>query len=807
MTRLPTALRSSLALGFAAVGVAVSCGESGTTETSGNPTSPQPEPAILDFQIVDARGHSIPGRLTLIDARDPERPAFPTGGARSGKLALRSNVVSSPTGRGRVAVSPGRYTVVASRGLEWSIDTRSLTLEAGRESPYRAILKHEIDPGSWASGDFHLHTRDFSRHSDASLAERVITLLAEGIEIGVATDHDHATDYRSTAKSLEKTQQFTPVTGSEISTPHGHFNVFPLDPRSEPPGPKTPSGELMRQVRALEEVAGTAPLVQVNHPRSSVAYFTEIELDPVTGTTPLPDGPGDFDLLEVMNENEGFGYYDADLPSERSTGSGRHWALGDWFNLLNRGHRYTAVGNSDSHTVYADIAGYPRNFVWAPRTAAAPPQASEMARALRAHQSFISLGPFVEFSVDGAPMGSDVRAAGGKVELSLRVRAASWVDVDRVKLIVNGDVVEEIPVPDTRAPVRLETTRSLEFGGDSWLVLVVEGDESLAPVVPDQRRPIRPLAVTNPVWIQTTSQGAWTSPWQQARAWAADPPKPGDPGPTPAPAQRALRLLAASEQPDSVTPLQIRRGLVDPVRRVRLAAARAAERVADPDLAAALAAAYRASTDDPYARVALLRGLATSDPGRFRELLLAEAAATQGRSLAPWGDELGRLTPDASVRDWWVAGFFPASDSRAAEMDASPAAQFRGKGRRDIRWQKRRSREDGFVDLRTLQTPPALSNNAIAYAQTYLYSPQDRRVPIAIGSDDGFELFLDGERILGEDSPRTATPWQNYAELPLRAGWNRVVMKVHNGVGEFGFYFQAFDEDLRVSLEPTPVEP
>ena len=793
LMRLPISLRCLL--GITTVLVLLSSGTGAST-----PEAPPP-PAFLDFEIVDSAGLAIPGRLTFTAPDGSPAAAFdPAPNSRG--LAIRPHVVSTPSGTGRVPVVPGRYTVTASRGLEWSVDVQELALRAGEQKSYRAVLRHEVDTGNWVAADLHLHTQDFSGHSDARIHERIITLLAEGLEVAVATDHDHATDYASHGVIPETNPPLRSVVGIELSSPDGHFNVFPLSQASKPPAPNTSAPELIRQVRALNEVAGTPPLLQVNHPRSGTAYFNQIQLDPVTGTTPLPDGPGDFDLLEVLNQNEGFGYYDSQLLSNPAAHPSQHWALGDWFNLLNRGYRYTAVGNSDSHTVYGDIAGYPRNFVWMPPPLAATPPVSEIARSLRAHRSLISLGPFVELSVNGAPMGSEVVAPGASIELSLRVQAASWVDVDRVKIIINGDLVEEIPVPQTRQPVRLETERTLELTGDSWLILLVEGDDPLHPVIPNQQRPIRPLAVTNPIWVKTLPEGAWTSPWAQAQAWAAKPKTPTLLKSVP-PAQRALRLLAAGEGRSIDTPAQIQRGLKDPSRKVRLAAARAAEQTADPNLTGALEAAYTSSAGDPYAQVALLRALASSDSERFRALLLREASATQGESWKAWGGELGRLTPEAFVRDWWVAAFFPPAGSPAAQRNASRDARFLAKGARSTGWQPWRSRKDGFVDLRTPQTPTLLSDNAVAYAQTYLYSPDDREVPAAIGSDDSFELFVEDKRVLSDARQQRAQPWAHYTQLPLATGWNRVVMKVRNGVGDFGFYFQIFDAEVQASLEPT----
>ena len=61
------------------------------------------------------------------------------------------------------------------------------------------------------------------------MEERVIAIAGEGIEIAVATDHNHHTDYRPTMDKVGVKEDFTAITGNEVTTPIGHFNAFPFD--------------------------------------------------------------------------------------------------------------------------------------------------------------------------------------------------------------------------------------------------------------------------------------------------------------------------------------------------------------------------------------------------------------------------------------------------------------------------------------------------------------------------------------------------------------------------------------------------
>ncbi len=468
---------------------------------------------VLEFSIRDEEGRAIPGRLTfLVDGRTGEN-LFPNADAAPKDLAVRQDLVYTLSGVGRITVPAGTYRVLASRGLEWSIAEADLEITIGSTSKFDAVLRPEIDTSGWVSADFHLHTLTYSGHGDANPSERVISIIGEGVEVAVATDHNHHTDYRPTITAIGAEGRMLPIVGNEISTPLGHFNAFPLDPGAPIFPPQISDGPaLFRLIRSHNSGIGVRTVIQVNHPRwAGIDYFTEVGLDPVSGTTDSPRFSNGFDSIEVFNENAGWGYYEAGIdPIE--TGSSRHSVLEDWFNLLDLGLRFAAVGNSDSHTVRSNLAGYPRNFLRVDTDDVGELEIRSITEAVRQKNCFTTFGPFVELTVEGAPMGGFATARNGRVSLEIRVQAASWVDVDRVIVVVNGERVLEIPVPDQRERLRLDETREIALGGDAWLALLVEGDTPLAPVVPDTKRPILPLAVTNPVWIDADADGRWIPP-------------------------------------------------------------------------------------------------------------------------------------------------------------------------------------------------------------------------------------------------------------------------------------------------------
>jgi hypothetical protein len=67
-------------------------------------------------------------------------------------------------------------------------------------------------------------------------------------------------------------------------------------------------------------------------------------------------------------------------------------------------------------------------------------------------------------------------------------------------------------------------------------------------------------------------------------------------------------------------------------------------------------------------------------------------------------------------------------------------------------------------------------------------SPEAFELPLSLGSDDGLAVFFNGERLLNENVVRGATPDQNRVALKVKAGRNRLLLKVVNVEGEFAVY-------------------
>jgi hypothetical protein len=176
---------------------------------------------------------------------------------------------------------------------------------------------------------------------------------------------------------------------------------------------------------------------------------------------------------------------------------------GEYYRYLNAGYRLPLVGGTDKMS--SDVAvGQYRTYVYVPEDEEFSYAA--WCRNLRAGRTFMSGGPLLELSVDGAAIGDmvHVAASGGTVEV--RAVAESILPVHALQLVHNGRVVAESNAPGgTRKLVLNERVR---VDANGWLCARVGGPDYRPLAHHDTwRRGI--FAHTSPVYV-VCGEGNWS---------------------------------------------------------------------------------------------------------------------------------------------------------------------------------------------------------------------------------------------------------------------------------------------------------
>lgn len=149
-----------------------------------------------------------------------------------------------------IPIEPGRWTIVATHGLEYDFDLVQVDVAGGVDTVASLRVEKAIDSFRWLGGDLHVHAIN-SPDAPTANRDRILSFLADGVDFLVSSDHGYRTNYQPVIDSMEAdwnhdgiidrkaNQILLAILGEEVTTwDYGHFNAFPL--RADPDAPRHP---------------------------------------------------------------------------------------------------------------------------------------------------------------------------------------------------------------------------------------------------------------------------------------------------------------------------------------------------------------------------------------------------------------------------------------------------------------------------------------------------------------------------------------------------------------------------------------
>ncbi|HEV7735640.1 MAG TPA: carboxypeptidase regulatory-like domain-containing protein [Candidatus Binatia bacterium] len=440
---------------------------------------------------------------------------------------------------GVLDLEPGSYQVVVSRGSRWSAYREDVTVTAGATTSVAARIVRVVDTPGFVTTEFHIHALA-SPDSEVSIADRIATQLAEGIDFFTPSEHDIRVDFAPYVAALGVTDLVATAPSAEITTfDYGHFNSWPVtvDPTQLnggsvdwgragiAPGRDFPAyGSFSLAPGEIFAAAKADPrpnLVQINHIDS---FFNTggLDIDTAENGTGPPQShtPGSTRRLDPAVPN----YFDANFDSlEVWNGSQALFLgqnLGDWFNLLNQGILRTAVANSDSHerrTNGGSVRSYVASAVTDP--AALWTEADTLAANVTAGRAVGTNAPFMTITARApatdaiASLGLDhptiVATPDGHAEVTVTVRSPLWAEFDRIELYVNAPTGrwDHDANPATRDRYRV-TPQIVQHAGTDFVRTTVVDDPSIPGAGHYEATAVFPLeSITEDTWVIAMTGG------------------------------------------------------------------------------------------------------------------------------------------------------------------------------------------------------------------------------------------------------------------------------------------------------------
>jgi hypothetical protein len=168
------------------------------------------------------------------------------------------------------------------------------------------------------------------------------------------------------------------------------------------------------------------------------------------------------------------------------------------------------------------------------------------------------------------------------------------------------------------------------------------------------------------------------------------------------------------------------------------------------------------------------------------------AAAIDARPVRRWANEWNVVGPFPNPQRLGTE-YSPALDSAwAPERNPDLVATYTHPDGGAARWQRVRAGNNGYVSLNPHFQP---NDWVAAYAQAFLYSPDERGAVLLLGADDGHVLWVNGERVSTRQGRNISRADDLAVPVRLERGWNRVLLKVADLDGGWAFQMRVADPE------------
>jgi hypothetical protein len=398
----------------------------------------EPVPCRVHFRSVDGVPYQPHGHHGHVNS-DNDTWHIDVGG----DLRLGQASYAYITGRCQGWLPRGEVVVDVARGYEYEPLRQRVTIAPGQQR-LELRLKRMVDMNArrWFSGDSHVHflsTQGSLREAQAEDVNVVNLLQSQWGSLFTNTE-----DF--TGEPAVSRDGRTIVWVSQENRQHvlGHMILMGL---TEPVYPWCSDGPSEAELGGTLEttLAAWADACHAQGGTVVLPHFPNPNAEPAALVA-----TGRIDGVEMIRNDP---YYHL-----------------EYYRYLNSGYRLPLVGGTDKMSSQVAVGQY--------RTYVRIPADEEFSHAswcsgLKHGRTFLSGGPLLEFSVDGAQIGDTVHlpAGGGTVEVAASAR--SILPIHSLQIVCNGEVVAQADELDgTR---QLKATARVPIARDSWLCARVGG--------------------------------------------------------------------------------------------------------------------------------------------------------------------------------------------------------------------------------------------------------------------------------------------------------------------------------------------
>jgi hypothetical protein len=470
-------------------------------------------PAKIDFDIRDAHGRSIPCKVQFKGLDDTKTPNLGPANRAHGCV----DQYHSEKGAFSVQVTPGKYQITVTHGIEYSHLRRIIELRPETTLEFGGQLTRLVDTTGWVSTDFHNHSTP-SGDNHTKTDDRIINLAVEQVEFVPTTEHNRLYDWTPHIEKLGLAQEMLSVPGLELTGSGAHFNAFPFTPTPFTQDHGAPQWQKDPRLNAivLRDFQGAMAerWVHLNHP-DTVADFVDRNGD---GRPDL----GYLGLENMMDAAEVWGlniladapYYIAEAVNKQPIVRNHREFV--WRQLLNTGRKMWSIAVSDAHSVHGNGVGGWRTYV--PSSTDNPSEIDwqEIVRNAKAGRMMMTTGPFLEVETEDGQISGGFTRAQGSIRVKVKVQCTDWIKIDRVQVLVNSRKVPSLNYTAASHPdmfqkglSAFEQTIEVPLSEDSHLMVVAYGENEDLSIGygTSSQASWKPCAYHNPIYVDVDGNG------------------------------------------------------------------------------------------------------------------------------------------------------------------------------------------------------------------------------------------------------------------------------------------------------------
>jgi hypothetical protein len=419
-------------------------------------------PAVpVTLKIKDDDGKPVMASFTF---RDSQGRIYPSPMRRLAPDFFFHNQVYRSDGE-KVALQPGKYAVTFTRGPEYLMLTREITVEASKGQTEEFQLKRWVHPAArgWWSGDHHIHAAGCAHYESptegVTPADMMRHVLGEDLNVGCCLSwgpcwYHQKTFFEGKVHKLSTADYLLryDVEVSGFPSSHcGHICLLRLREQDYP------------QTRRIEDwPSWDLPIFRWAKSQGAVVGFAHsgwgLDVGPIRDLpnylVPPMNSIGANEYLVDIAHNACDFISTVDTPSVHE--------LNIWYHTLNCGYRCRISGETDFPCIFGERVGIGRSYVHLDDKL----DFDSWAEGIKNGRSYVSDGKshLMDFTVDGVPVGtnkSEIKLARpGRVKVKASVAALLEANSSATTEKIRLSKLTERPYWDIER-ARIEKTRKV----------------------------------------------------------------------------------------------------------------------------------------------------------------------------------------------------------------------------------------------------------------------------------------------------------------------------------------------------------